>query len=393
MTLTDRRPSDWQPPCPYPGAVDADGHILEPPDLWLSYLEGKFTDRAIRIVEDSDGYEHIVWGDIPYSRDTPGGAAALGAMGRKLTRSPDQKYMDCMPYGGCDPGERLDLLDMENLERAVLYPSLGILWEQDVTDPEISLAYMRAYNRWIADFCRDSAGRLIPIAQLTLSDLEGSIIEMERAVNDGCRGAFVGSFTHTRKAHGHPDHDALWAKAEELDIPITIHPLQEPGWCSVLTRYDDLPENTGAAPNPLAASWNRTLVTHQRVVQAFLSFFAYQTLERFPSLRLGVLESGAGWIGFLLDRMEHAKPSLPTSDRPLDIFRRQCFISADPDEVAVTNLIDAIGNDRFMWASDYPHPDHAPTYVTDAVRLVESLSEEARPRVLGTNVVDIYRLN
>ena len=102
---------------------------------------------------------------------------------------PDRRYADNMPFGSADPQERLSLLEQENLECSLLYPTIGLLWEVELTDPELSLAYCRAYNRWIADFCRDSGGRLVPIAQLTLLDVEGSAAELERAVKDGCKGA------------------------------------------------------------------------------------------------------------------------------------------------------------------------------------------------------------
>ena len=74
------------------------------------------------------------------------------------------------------------------LDYSLLYPTIGLLWEVELTDPELSLAYCRAYNRWIADFCRDSGGKLVPIAQLTLLDVEGSVAELERAV-----GALLGA--------------------------------------------------------------------------------------------------------------------------------------------------------------------------------------------------------
>jgi uncharacterized protein len=105
-----------------------------------------------------------------------------------------------------------------------LYPTLGLLWECELTDPELSLAYVRAYNRWIAEFCRASDSRLVPIAQLTLLDPEGSAQELERAVKDGCKGAWVNSFNHHRVIHGDPRHDVLFAKCVALDVPLAIHP-------------------------------------------------------------------------------------------------------------------------------------------------------------------------
>src|SRR5512144_3025154 len=123
-----------------------------------------------------------------------------------------------------DMAERVQLLDREGMAKAILYPTLGLLWEAELMDPELSGAYCRAYNRWIADFCRDSGGRLIPIAHLSLGDPAAAARELERAVRDGCRGAFVCPFTITRVPHGAPEHDALFAAAQELDVPLAIHP-------------------------------------------------------------------------------------------------------------------------------------------------------------------------
>src|SRR5437016_5512827 len=127
-----------------------------------------------------------------------------------------------------DMKERVALLEREGMAKAVLYPTLGLMWEAESFDAEISDAYCRAYNRWIADFCRDSGGRLIPIAHLSLGDPAAAAAELERAVKDGCRGAFVVPFTWTHKAHGDPVHDPVYAKVVELDVPIAIHPAFEP---------------------------------------------------------------------------------------------------------------------------------------------------------------------
>src|SRR5258708_7306949 len=169
------------------GAVDADGHVLENAGLWDRYIEAKYRDRALRMKRAAN-----------------------------------------MPYGACNAEERLKLLDAEGLDAAVLYPTLGILWEAELTDTELSQAYCRAYNRWIADFCRKSQGRLIPIAHLSLGDPAAAAIELERAVKDGCHGAFVVPFASTHKANGDPAHNAIYAKPDDLAVPIAIHPASEP---------------------------------------------------------------------------------------------------------------------------------------------------------------------
>jgi predicted TIM-barrel fold metal-dependent hydrolase len=280
---------------PHEGAIDADGHVLEPATLWEDYLEARYRDRALRIRTDGEGFEYLEIGGKPSLRTNHGSLGVLGAMGDLDARpSPERRYADAMPFGAGDASERVALLDRENLEKTVLYPTIGLLWECELDDPELSLAYQRAYNRWIADFCRDSGGRLVPIAHLTLLDPAGSADELERAVADGCRGGFVAPFTHSQKAHGHPDHDPLYARAAALGVPLAIHPTFEPFWAAPV-RFKRIGR---------AREFFYNVMLRQGVQQALLSFIALGTLDRIPALRLGVLESGSGWIGSFLDRAD-----------------------------------------------------------------------------------------
>jgi predicted TIM-barrel fold metal-dependent hydrolase len=375
-------------PFPYDGAVDADGHVLEPAWLWERYLEAEYQDRAMRIGVDENGLEELWLDGHASTRTRRGTLGLMGAMGEEGVRpSPERRYMDHIPYGAGDPNERVALLEKEHLEASLLYPTIGLLWECEVTDPELTLAYQRAYNRWIADFCRDSGGKLVPIAHLTLLDPEGSAGELRRAVADGCRGAFVAPFTHTRKAHGHPDHDALYEACVELDVPIAIHPTFEPEWCAPI-RFDGFGR---------AAEFHYNVMLRQGTQQALLSFFTHGTIERFPTLKLGVLESGMGWVGSFLDRADAvfetiSSRGLPLTTKPSELFARQCFISGDPDETAAPLIMDHVGRHCFMWATDYPHPDHPGTWVDALTRQVEHLAPDTRAALLGGNVRRLYSL-
>ena len=369
---------------PYEGTVDADGHILEPLDLWETYLEEKYRARALRIQVDNDGYEYLEINGQPSKRSRKGSLGLLGAMGEENMRpSPDRRYADNFPFGASDARDRLSLMEQENLEYSLLYPTLGLLWEVELTDPELSLAYCRAYNRWIADFCRDSGGKLVPIAQLTLLDVEGSVQELERAVKDGCRGAWVNPFNHNRVIHGASAHDPLFAKCVELDVPFAIHPTFTPH--AAAAGIFDWPREGRA--------WGEAIWLRSIVQQALISFFSLGTLERFPTLRLGVLEAGSGWIGAMIDRLDAYTDSLNIKrTRAAEVFRRQCFISGDPDETAAPHIIAHVGEECFMWATDYPHPDHPHTWVDDLTRYAQALPAGTREKVLGGNVKRIYKL-
>jgi len=372
---------------PYGGTVDADGHVLEPGDLWETYLEDRYKARALRIKVDDEGYEYLEIDQRPSQRTVKGSLGILGAMGdADLRPRPDRRYADNMPFGSSNATERLELLGRENLEASLLYPTIGLLWEVELKDPELSLAYARAYNRWIADFCRGSRGRLVPIAQLTLLDPEGSAAELERAVKDGCKGAWVNPFNHDRVIHGDARHDVLFAKCCELDVPLAIHPTFTPH--AAAAGIFDWPYQGRA--------WGEAIWLRAIVQQALISFFSLGTLDRFPTLRLGVLEAGSGWIGAMLDRLDAFSESLNLAGaRPsaTEYFRRQCFISGDPDETAAPHIIDHVGADCFMWATDYPHPDHPHTWVDDLTRYANVLSDQTRAKVLGGNVKRIYRLD
>jgi uncharacterized protein len=373
---------------PYDGTVDADGHLLEPDWLWREYLDPGFEERMMSIELDADGLEYLQIDGRPSERTVRGVISLMGAMGEDDPRpSPERRYMEHIPFGAGDPAERVSLLAQEHLEAALLYGTVELLWECEVTDPVLTDAYCRAYNRWIADFCRGAPGTLHAVAHLSLLDPAAAAVELRRAVADGCVGAWVAPFTHTRKAHGHPDHDVLWQAACELDVPVAVHPTYEPLWCTPI-RFDGLGR---------AAEFHYNVMLRQGSQQCLLSFLTHGTLERFPDLRLGVLESGMGWVGSFLDRADAVYDTIsgrgvPIHHKPSELFARQCFVSGDPDETAAPLTMDHVGAQCFMWATDYPHPDHPGTWVDALTRMVEPLTAETRAAVLGGNVRRIYRL-
>ena len=126
--------------------------------------------------------------------------------------------------------------------------------------------------------------------------------------------------------------------------------------------------------------------------------FHYGRFDRFPSVKLVVLESQAGWIGYLLDRMDAVfkgglGATTQMSELPSSYFSRQCWISADPDEKALSRVIEHVGSDRFFWASDYPHPDHSGSYMDELAELIEPLSKKSRDQILWENVTSVYDLD
>ena len=392
--------------------IDCDGHILEPPDLWEKYLDPKYRDRAMRIRVGDDRFEYLEIDGKRAKMTAPGLLGSLGGMGKRVEEAkrlreeamrggatgpqdvravhpkPEDTYLRGAAFGTMVMKERLQLLDQEGMQKALLYPTIGLLWEAELFDVELSGAYCRAYNRWIADFCRDSGGRLVPIAHLSLGDPAEAARELRRAVADGCKGAFVCPFTITRIPHGDPAHDAVFAAAQDLDVPLAIHPTFEPIAFGIHHRYD----------NFQWAAWYFDLFAGQGVQHAFGTLFQFGVFDRFPKLRVIVLESQAGWIGYFLDRGDAIfngttlGATVRLKEKPSYYFKRQCWISADPDERTIGSLMPLVGEDKFFWASDYPHPDHPGNYLEELQGMIASMTDSGKRAVLGENVAKVYRV-
>jgi len=377
--------------------IDADGHVLEPPDIWARYVEPRWRERAIRVARQPDGSDALLIDGRPAALTTPAMLGGFGGMGRTIEElaaaTLSGRYAENAPAAATDPNARVRLLEADGIEQALLYPSLGLQWEAECPDAAYAAAHACAYNRWIEEFCAASGGRLVPIAHLVLGDPQASAAELRRAVRAGARGAFVLPFTSDGLPHGHPAHDAVWAAAVDCDVPIAIHTGIDPPARSLHQRFDRVswPE---AVPESI---WYLQMMFPQAVQQAFSTFFQWATFDRFPGLRMVVLESGASWLGFWMDRMDAMAKSplrvtMSLRHLPSDYVRRQCWISADPDERGLPAVMDYVGADRFLWATDYPHSDHGSDYVHELDQLLRDLTPAAAAAIAGESAARLYRL-
>src|SRR5438552_12282995 len=143
----------------FEGGVDADGHILEDKNLWENYLEAKYKPNALRLKKDNHGLEYMEIEGRPSKFLRHGMFAGLSAMGSTRDEGPSSfrgthGYGSSVPFGAMDPKERLARIDQEGLRAAFLYPTLSLLYEVETVDPDMAQAYTRAYNRYVADFCK-----------------------------------------------------------------------------------------------------------------------------------------------------------------------------------------------------------------------------------------------
>src|SRR6267154_1969199 len=139
--------------------VDADGHILEPIDLWDTYMDPAFRDRAPRLVKGDNGKQCLVM-DEHVVGNNQRGIGGIGGVGARqgVVAADAMEYQDGKP-GGFDPHKRIPDMDADGIDAAFLYPSLG-LFSGAIHDPQLAAATCRAYNRWLADYCQPYPDRL-----------------------------------------------------------------------------------------------------------------------------------------------------------------------------------------------------------------------------------------
>ena len=370
--------------------VDADGHVLEPADTWERYIDPAYRDRAIRIARDETGFERLYFDNAPMqvlrgNLGTLGGIdlepAKFGALEREYT------YADGSPPGSYDPVARLEVMDQEGIDRVLLYPTIGICWEGNVDDPGLATAYTRAYNRWIADFCRHDPNRLYAVAHISLIDPEGAVEEVIRARKDGCVGVYLSPDAPARNGRllSDPAHARFWETVQDLDMPVGFH---------VVVREKNAFHHMS---DPVGNGLFFFAFLAIDVMAAFTAMISAGMFETYPRLKCSVLEAGGNWISAWLDRLDHKfevmQSLMPFSMKPSEYFYRQCLISMDPDEGMTAEVVRHIGADYVTWASDYPHIDASYGVVAEMKESVASLPQEAQDKVLGENVLRFYGLS
>jgi len=188
------------------------------------------------------------------------------------------------------------------------------------------------------------------------------------------------------KPLSHPDFDPFWEVASDLDMPIGFH---------VVVRDQPFfrPWMPGRGGGSELFFFSFLAID---VMAAFTQMLAAGVFAKHPRLKCSVLEIGATWISAWLDRMDHKYEVMsaltPGELKPSEYFFRQCIVSADPDETVIAPIIEAVGADYFVWASDYPHID-ASFGVVDEIRgRITSLSEVDQRKVMGENAARFYGL-
>ena len=365
--------------------IDADGHVAEPSVVWEEYTEPAFRERVIQVRPSGDGPDDLWIDGVNLTAGNLNVAATCIPGGLADAERAQRARWKDVPRAAFDPRARLAVMDEEGIDVAVLYPTLWLLYG-DIHDPQVAAAACRAYDDWIADFCRTEPSRLYAVAPMPLQSVDESVREMRRVVRDlGFKAVFVRPNPFNGRRLCDPAYDPFWREAQELGIPVAVH-------SSFGTRMPTL----GAeryAKNPFFFH----MVCHTfELMAAAMDVVCGGVLEKFPRLRVGFLESGVGWLGYWLDRMdghfEKMAPYVPWLKRkPSEQFLEQCFLSFDPDERTVAAMVELGAERSILWGSDYPHFDCTfPGLVSEVEKACAGVSARASKRIREENAARFY---
>ena len=349
--------------------IDADGHVVEqlqlPDDVVLAFSTQ-------------------LQGEVPPAVDDPAPNEASHA---ELMFRP----------GGSQPGPRLKDMDAEGIGAAVLYPTTpGLAW---VPNPEVFHAMAHVYNDWLHAYCSEDSSRLFGVGLVALQDPLLAVKEMERCVSDlGFKAVMIRPAPYIEdKKLNHPIYDPFWDAAAALGCPIGVHPFSfaDMPW-NVVSRLGLQEDAHGRLDKGLAL--RQGLGNALDVMVAMGWFVAGGICERFPTLTVAFLEGSGGWCAPMLERFDHHVKvfgSRYQATPPSEVFKRQCYISFDPDEEALAYTANSryVGADRIVWASDYPHPDaKIPGVVRELQEATQDLSNKQRAMIFGENAERLYNL-
>ncbi len=352
--------------------IDSDSHVIEPIGMWREYLDPEFREFA------------------PSAHMRIQGKETVSKISQQVVEQSNQQMAKAHPHAytrGYDAESHVRAMVQMGIDIAFLYPTYGLwLWAMDDMAPEVAGAFTRAYNRWLKDYCSYDPERLRGVGAINLHAPEQMVSELHHIAELGWKAVFLRPNPVKGRLLSHKAYEPFWTACEELEISIGIHE----------GTHSRLP-TTGA--DRFDTRFALHACSHpMEQMMALLALIEGGVLERHPHLKVAFLEAGCSWLPYWLWRLDEEYDNLywevvdTVKMKPSEYFRRQCFISLEPSEPSIAEVIQSIGTDNLLFGSDYPHVDHKPTVIDGAVALGKYSLKETVQSILWDNPIQFYGL-
>jgi predicted TIM-barrel fold metal-dependent hydrolase len=379
--------------------IDADSHWCEAPDLFTKRAPAAFRDRVPR-VEEVDGQSMWVFDGQPVGRFSAGGVIGRDGTKESAHRALFEWTHDDVHVGAWDPDVRLGVLDECGIDAQIIFPSTIGLGGQDLGtagDPALRRLAVEIYNDAMTEIQADSGNRLLPLPLMPAWDVDACVREAKRVAGLGARGV---NMTSDPQDLGAPDlanraWDPFWEVCADLQLPVHFHIGASVTGMTFFGQYpwESHPDNT-----KLAIGGTLLFIGNARVVTNIILSGMF---DRYPTLKMVSVESGVGWIPFILEALdyemsENAPQELSQMAKlPSEYFKSNLYATFwfENNRNKLPDLIEAVGEDTILFETDFPHPTCLyPSPLQTVEAKMGTLTPEARRKIFGENARKLYRL-
>jgi len=378
---------------------DADSHWSEPADLFTSRAPAEYRDRVPR-VEEVDGVPTWVFDGQVLGRHSAAGVIARDGHKEEAEKALFEWAFDEVHVGAYDPKVRLQVLDECGIDAQIIFPSTIGLGGQDlgsVDDEALKRLSIEIYNDAMAEIQAESNDRLVPLPLMPAWSVDACAMEARRVAALGARGV---NMTSDPQDLGAPDlanraWDPFWEVCTDLHLPVHFHIGAS---VTGMTFYGKYPWESHGPNTKLAIGGTLLFIGNARVV---VNIILSGVFDRHPGLKVVSVESGVGWIPFILEAMDYEmSENAPTElarlkKPPSEYFRSNMYATFwfEQNGGNLPPLIEAVGEDSILFETDFPHPTCLyPNPLQTVEAKMATLSPDIRRKILGGNARALYRI-
>lgn len=373
--------------------IDVDTHVTESADLWTSRVPAHMRDAVPQLVKDKRGRHMWYLNGKAIAKLGLSATAGVGDM-----KDPPDHYDDMHP-GAFDAHARLKYMDEMGIWAMVMYPNVGGFGSQvflQLGDPELMLTCVKVYNDWQSEWASADPRRLLPITSTPFWDVTAAVAEVRRCAAMGHRGIlFTGEpQSFGQPVIGDPYWNPLWEAAVELGLPVSFH-------IGSGNMEAGLQQQKMKVYGRMAAFTEISVAYFMRNGVQLADLLLSGVLARYPAIKFVSVESGIGWIPFLLEALDYQfvgnrvveeRPDLDML--PSEYFARNVYGCYWFEQTAPRRLLDKVGVDNILFETDFPHPTSL--YGNDVhARIASGLAEcsdEVRRKILWGNAQQLYKV-
>jgi predicted TIM-barrel fold metal-dependent hydrolase len=370
---------------------DADSHVMETREWLDPFMDADLKSKLRPLYGREPGRIDRLLDQAKARKSDPDAEA-------KAFENPIAGPKGWVAAGAFDPAERSRVLDMFGFSAQLVFGTSSLSPALAAKDEGLMYAGVRAHNEAMAAFCRPDP-RLYGVAFAPLDNPARALEEVNAALKAGDKAIMVSAGAAGERSPGHPDLDPVWARLEETGTPFMLH--IGPGTKTQPTAFRNngrprAPDLHGGGENLRFADY----IMLSFAPQVWLTAMVYDgVFERFPKLRGGIIEAGAGWAPEFLRELDLGFRSFGRTDpylqamplKPSEYIRRAVKFTPFPGEDAGRMIADG-GADLFMFSSDYPHPEGTNDPKGRFERTMQDLDEDARDRFYRRNFEEMMGL-